>query len=59
MFGDLTKCTDNDLMEIFLLILSRPGAMTAFDRTEIHQIDVELTRRRSKLRLVVAEEKQQ
>ncbi len=45
MLGDITKIPDDGLLDLVRLILSRPGDLTAFDRTELDQINREFRRR--------------
>jgi hypothetical protein len=48
MFGDLTNCTEDELLNFVLMILARPTAtpeLSAYDMTEIDQINGEWLRR--------------
>ena len=46
MFGDLSDCTDNQLLEFVLLILSKPDdALSVRDHTELDKINQEFIRR--------------
>ena len=56
MFGDLHNVSEDELLNFVLMILNRPGRLSAFDRTELHQINDELKRRDSKLTLVIVED---
>lgn len=43
--GNITTIPDSALLDIVRLILSRPGPLTSFDRTELEQVNREFQRR--------------
>ena len=45
MLGPLTNLTDDQLLNYTATILSRPGELSAFDLTELEQLNFELLRR--------------
>jgi hypothetical protein len=44
---DLSACSENELLELFRLILSMPGEITKSQRAELYQINDEAKRRES------------
>jgi hypothetical protein len=45
MLGELKHCTEDQLVQFFYEIITRPGPLTVFSQTELDQLEAEQLRR--------------